>query len=468
MKKFLFWLMLICLVMLSFSGCSTEKNNQLASVANWETVETAYNYCYPLVLVNASKEKITNTVAPTDTQAPINQLFHSKGLATAASLDIVTPNTDTLYSQAFLDLTDTAMVLVKPKVDRFVSVQVLDAYTNTVQVLGTGGDTQEEQTYLLTGPDFKGTVPGNMVQVAMPQNMGWIFARVLCKGSNDLENVYAIQSQFKLLPLDAYLAGGTYAAPAGVYNPDDDFVPVEQVMKMTPQQFFDTANQLMAENPPAAADKAILETLSSINVGPGKTFDSTVLGEDGEANWKNMITNLEDKLYEESQAFIVKMGQWFYLGEPIAYFGTEYSYRALVALGGLNANPVTVAIYPRVGTDSNGDPMNGSSNYTIHFDKDGLPQSKEYGFWSITAYNSDNFLIDNPLNRYCINDRSDLKFNADGSLDILLQTSAPADVAMENNWLPISSDDFHLYMRIYLPQESVLNGTWTAPDITKN
>lgn len=468
MKKVLLLLVLVCTVVVFVTGCAGEKDNQTAEAVSWKTVEVAYNYCYPLVLVNASKEKITNTIAPTDSQAPINQLFHSKGLATAASLDIVTPNTDTLYSQAFLDLTNTAMVLVKPKVDRFVSVQVLDAYTNTVKVLGTGGDTQDEQTYLLTGPDFKGTVPANMVQVAMPQNMGWIFARVLCKGTDDLENVYTIQSQFKLLPLEAYQVAGIYTPPTGIYNPDYDFVPVEQVMKMTPQEFFDTANQLIAENPPVEADKTMLETLSSINVGPGKTFDPVVLGDDGETKWKNMITDLEDTLFDESKAFIVKMGQWIYLGEPIAYFGTEYTYRALVALGGLNANPVAVAIYPRVGIDSNGNPMNGSSNYTIHFDKDSLPQTKEYGFWSITAYNNGNFLIDNPLNRYCINDRSDLKFNADGSLDILLQANEPADATMKSNWLPVSNDDFHLYMRIYLPQDNVLNGAWTAPAIQKN
>jgi hypothetical protein len=467
MKKFGVFVLALLLSSALISGCTPKTETKTAKTADWDTVEAAYHYCYPLVLVNASKEKITNTAAPTDSQAPINQLFHSKGLATAASKDVVTPNTDTLYSQAFLDLTDNPMVFVKPAADRFVAIQLLDAYTNTVTVLGTGGDTQNARTYLITGPDFNGTVPENMIQVAMPTNMSWIFARILCKGEDDLTNVYAIQNQFQLLPLSAYTSGAAYTPPVGTVNPDYDFVPVDQVMKMTPQEFFDTANQLMAENPPSAADAPILETLSTINVGPNKTFDASVLGNQGEENWKNMVANLETDLYDQCQPFYVNLGQWFYLGEPIAKFGTEYAYRALVALGGLNANPVSVAIYPRVGKDNNGETLNGNNSYTIHFDKDGLPPTNEYGFWSITAYGNDNFLIDNPLNRYCINDRSSLKFNEDGSLDLLLQANAPEDQTMMNNWLPVSTNDFHLYMRIYLPKDAVLSGQWTAPSIAK-
>lgn len=78
---------------------------------------------------------MTNTVAPSHTRAPVNQLIHAKGLATAASKDIVTPNVDTVYSQSFLDLEDTPMVYVKPQTDRFCSVEVMDAYTNAVAIL---------------------------------------------------------------------------------------------------------------------------------------------------------------------------------------------------------------------------------------------------------------------------------------------------------------------------------------------
>jgi len=439
-----------------------------ANEVSWETVEAAYNYCLPLVIMNATKEKITNTITPTGSQAPVNQLAHAKGLANAKSLDVVSPNTDTIYSQAFLNLKDTAMVLVKPKVDRFVTIQVMDAYTNTVKILGTGNDTQNESIYLFTGPDYQGEIPSHMVQVSMPQNMGWILGRILCKGVDDVENIQAIQNQFRFLPLDDYLIGGTYTPPEGVYNAKYDFIPVNHVLEMTPQEFFNIANELMLANPPAEVDHQIMTLMETINVGPGKTFDFNILGKDRQANWGNMIVNLGSTLTKECQRFNVNIGSWKYLGKPISEFGSEYTYRALVSLGGLGANPVYAAIYTRVERDEKGDHLNGSQSYMIHFEKDALPKTYEDGFWSITAYKESNFLIDNPLNRYNINDRDNLKFNEDGSLDLLIQAEAPTDDTMINNWLPVSKDDFHLYMRIYLPHEDVLSGQWKAPTIIKD
>ena len=66
----------------------------------------------------------------------------------------------------------------------------------------------------------------------------------------------------------------------------------------------------------------------------------------------------------------------------------------------------------------------------------------------------DNFLIDNPISRYCVNDRSGLHRNADGSVDVTLSKDAPEDTT---NWLPVSDEKFHLFLRIYKPD-------WTALD----
>lgn len=468
MKKTLIKTLILSILILSLSACAVEKEKiETSEDLDWVIVEASYNYVLPLVMVNATKEKMTNTVTSTGSQAPINQLAHAKKLANAKSLDVVTPNTDTIYSQAFLDLTDSAMVLVKPKVDRFVTIQVMDAYTNTVEVLGSGGDTQDEGKYLFTGPDYKGDIPSDMKQVALSQDMAWILIRTLCKGLDDVKNVHAIQDKFQLLPLEDFQAGGVYLPQEGVYDEKLDFVPVRHVLQMTPEEFFNTANRLMLHNPPAEIDKEIMETMATINVGPGKEFHMDLLGKDGGEKWKNMILNLEANLSKASQEFRVNKGQWKYFGEPISEFGKEYTYRALVSLGGLGANPVSAAIYLRGDLDQNGDPINGKEKYRIHFEKDGLPKTQDNGFWSITVYNSSNFLIDNPLNRYDINDRDDFIFNDDGSLDIIVQTEPPGDSSMENNWLPISEDEFHLFMRIYLPHEDVISEKWQAPTIIK-
>ena len=74
-------------------------------------------------------------------------------------------------------------------------------------------------------------------------------------------------------------------------------------------------------------------------------------------NWKTMLTEIQLKLIKEDQKFSKKLGQWDYFGEPIGDFNTEYAYRALVALAGLGANTVEVALYPKIEQDADGNTL---------------------------------------------------------------------------------------------------------------
>lgn len=434
---------------------------------NQELIYEAYTYCFPLVLVDTMAASSTNTEKPTDTKAPTNQLIHAQHLADSESKQVVTPNVDTIYTQAFLDLANDALVFDKPAADRFFSIEILDYYTNSTTILGTAGDGQEECTYLLTGPNWEGDVPEGLVHVKIPTNNAWIIARTVVSGEDDLANVYELQKKMHLVPLSAYLAQGfEYDAPEGVYDANKEYVPVEHVLTLTPQEFFARANELMVANPPAADDAEALERFAQIGVGPGLEFDATTLGNNVEADWKHMLTSLEERWTSASDNFVIKAHPWSYFGRPIAEFGTEYEYRALIALGGLGANPVSVAVYPRAEAASNHATLTGENAYVIHFEKNQLPPVEEYGFWSITSYGEDDFLIDNSLDRYAINDRSAYTFNDDGSLDLYIQADAPKDDALKNNWLPVHHDQFHLVLRIYLPAAEILAGDWSLPEIT--
>ena len=345
------------------------------------------------------------------------------------------------------------MVYVLPETDRFCNVQLLDAWTNTAAVLDQAG------AYVIALPSWAGELPENVTRVDVPTETVWSIARVVLSGNEDLPNVYAIQDQMRLLPLSAYLAGGDYAAPAGTYAKENDFVPVNKVLSMPPAAFFNTANALMQANPPAEADAALLEKLAAIHVGPGMTFDASILGADAAERWTQMLKGMRATLSAESAKYAQNLGQWIYFGRPIGDFGTAYTYRAMVALVGLGANTVDVAIYPKTHTDAAGAALTGEKTYTIHFET--LPPTLEGGFWSVTAYNEENFLIDNPIDRYCVNDRSAYRLNEDGTLDITLSKEAPEDIS---NWLPVSDGEFHLFMRIYVPDMAALD-TWQPPVI---
>ena len=129
----------------------------------WDLVRQAYIFSFPLVLMDATLTVGTNTETPANGKAPINQAGHAKTLATAKFRQVVTPNVDTLYTQIFYDLSQDALVIRKPAVDRYLTFQVMDAWSDTVAMFGTGADTQDAKTYLLTGPGFDGEVPEGTV-----------------------------------------------------------------------------------------------------------------------------------------------------------------------------------------------------------------------------------------------------------------------------------------------------------------
>lgn len=421
----------------------------------WETVEAAYVYTFPLVLMDATEISATNTEESATEKAPVNQFIHSVALADAQFKTVVTPNVDTIYSQVWYDLSEEPMVYELPETDRFCKVQVLDGWTNTAAVLDKAG------AYAITLSTWEGELPEGVTRIDVPTSMAWSITRIILSGEEDLPNVYAIQEKMKLMPLSDYISGDTYEPPRGSYSEENDYIPVDKVLSMDPITFFNKANELMVKNSPAAADKEMLEKIAVVNIGPGMEFDISVLTGDVAENWKTMLTEIQLKLIKEGQKFSKKLGQWDYFGEPIGDFNTEYAYRALVALAGLGANTVEVALYPKIEQDADGNTLTGEKSYILHFES--YPQVLEGGFWSVTAYGDDDFLIDNPIDRYCINDRSDLKVNDDGSVDVILSKDAPEDTT---NWLPVDNGGFHLYMRIYTPDMDALE-TWTAPTITE-
>ncbi len=430
----------------------------------WEKVYKAYIFSFPLMIMDAIMRVSTNTEEPGGPgKAPANRWMHAKELATASFRQVVTPNVDTIYSQIFIDLSKDALVLHKPAVSRYVMFQIMDAWSDTISVLGTGGDTDDERTYLLTGPSFSGEVPSGMTRVRIPTSAAWLLGRVICYGPDDMTNIYKIQEQMDVKPLSVWKSGGEL--PKGKYDPDNEGTPIRMVFSMGPAEYFDRVNRLMIDNPPYAEDAPILEVIAQIGVGPGLTFDPGILGNDAAENWKRMVGGLANGLLSKNQKFMVENKSFRFFGAPISRFGTEYEYRCLIAIGGFGANPVDTAVYMKSGTDDTRAVLNGKNRYVMHIEAGGMPPFKEKGFWSVTAYNDEDFLIENPIDRYSLGDRTDFEKNEDGSVDIYIQKDEPE--GHRANWLPVSGDGFHLFLRIYRPEDSVLDGSWTAPSIIR-
>jgi hypothetical protein len=148
-----------------------------------------------------------------------------------------------------------------------------------------------------------------------------------------------------------------------------------------------------------------------------------------------------------------------------AAFGTDYFTRAAVAKSNIFVNTPRETKYFYQDFDGASETLNGSHDYTVTFAKGLLPPVR--GFWSLTLYNQHHFFSPNELKRYSVGTKNKTLVTApDGSLTIYVQSTAPA-ADKRANWLPAPKETFSLYVRSYWPEDSILNGAWTPPAVTK-
>ncbi len=121
------------------------------------------------------------------------------------------------------------------------------------------------------------------------------------------------------------------------------------------------------------------------------------------------------------------------------------------------------AVYWTTKVDGAGHTLSGEHDYILHFPAGGLPPNQ--AFWSLTMGDAQNHFVPNPINRYSVSDRSGLVSNADGSVDIYIQNATPA--GHDSNWLPAPSGNFILWLRVYLPGETVLKGEYQVPPVVE-
>jgi hypothetical protein len=426
----------------------------------------AYIYGYPLVLMDATRRLGTNVPKAGENAAPINQIGAKRTFPDDTFTTVVSPNADTLYSFAFLDLAKEPMVLSVPEMgNRYYLMEMLDAWTNVFASPGTRTTGSGKADFALVGPKWSGSLPAGVQEINCPTNLVWIIGRTQTNGQSDYAAVHAIQDQYKLTPLSAF--GKSYTAPDNVPvmdSVDMKTPPVEQVFQMDATTFFGRLNTLMQDNPPFAADGETLKRFAAIGVAPGRPFDLKALNPDVASGLETSVRDGKAKIVAEAANPHGKaINGWEFMNN-VGRYGTDYLWRAVVGLVGLGANLPEDAVYPRSTKDSNGQPFSGANRYEIQFAKGQLPPVG--AFWSITMYNSNQFFAKNPIGRYAIGDRDKLKFNNDGSLTLYLQNESPGK-DKESNWLPAPKDSFNLLMRLYWPKKEILDGIWSPPAVVR-
>ena len=486
-RESILFLAVVCsLVVPLITGCGKNRNNNPGGIGEAEReapqtqvsearsiAQEAYIYGYPLVTTKITGLAFVNTAKPDPQtlQAPVNQFVHMPEYPPATYHGVTAPNADTLYSCAFLDLSGEPMVLSYPDMGkRFYLFPIYDAWTNVIRSPGSRTSGQAAQNFLIAGPSWHGSVPGDLILVRSSTNAAFIIGRVYSDGtSQDLAQVHKLQAEFKLVPLSSF--NKPFTPPAGQtggpYTPKE--VVRNVIAKMTASEYFNFMADAMKENPPAVPqDGQILARMAKIGIVPGKSFDMSQLGSESQQALEEIPQQVNAQFASMKALGLGKNVNGWEIPGKCGRYGSDYLNRAVVSAFGWGCNLPEDAVYPITRVDSAGNPLNGTHTYVIHFNKGETPPVR--GFWSITMYDSSYYFYPNALNKLTLSPRNKLHYNADGSLDLYFSHIQPAGIA-EANWLPAPHDDFILCLRMYWPKASppsilpTADPSWTPPPV---
>ena len=426
----------------------------------------AYLYFYPLLSMDVTRKQFTN-IEPGKAfgKGPMNMFTNIPEYPPGTFRGVVRPNFDTLYSSAWLDMTKEPVVISAPDTGgRYYLLPMLDMWTDVFASPGwrTTGTTAAD--YLVTPPGWSGKVPDGVTQIPAPTPYVWIIGRTKTDGPADYDAVHKIQAGYKVTPLSQW--GGEVKPPQVTIDPAVDMTtpPKVQVDTMTADTYFAYAAELLKANPPHITDQPIIAQLKKICFEPGQSFDLSKAPSEVQEGLKLAPAKALQLMAWKVPTVVRVANGWSMNTDTMGVYGNYYLKRAIIAQQGLGANLPEDAIYPLNLADSTGKPLNGESNYVLHFEKDQIPPVN--AFWSVTLYDQDGFQVPNALNRFAVSSWMPFAFNADGSLDLHFQNESPGK-DKEVNWLPAPKGPFNLTMRLYAPKSDALTGRWNPPAVAK-
>ncbi len=429
-----------------------------------EIAQQGVVYGLPLILMDLTRQVRTHAVEPGPLFAPVNQMAQNTEYHDASYKVVVRSNVDSLYTMAWLDLRAEPMVLSVPDTQgRFVLFQMLDMWTDVFASPGTRTTGSTAANFAIVGPDWHGTLPAPLREIRAPTNDVWMIAPTQTKGPADYAAVRAVQKQYRLVPLSFW--GRPYRPPERQLDPGVDALtpPVQQVAQMSGVAFLSRLAALMTSNRPRPDDAPLLARLARIGFAPGQPFPSAAWSPAAQARVELAVKTVLAKLMAPSPNAQLVNG-WSIPPAILGNFGTDYAVRAQVALLGLAANLPADTIYPTAYVDAEGQALTGDRRYVLHFEKDQLPPAR--AFWSVTMYTPDSFFVPNAIGRYALSSWMPLHYEADGSLNLLIQNQKdPPDPARQSNWLPAPEGPFNVTMRLYWPKPEALDGRWRPPGI---
>ena len=434
--------------------------------------EAGFIYGLPLVMNYAVQYDFTVDKASSQFKAPPNTLFNERRVFTYQDTTVVTPNSDTPYSFAWLDLRAEPMVITVPQIDskRYYSVQLVDGSTFNYGYIGSRATGNKAGHYLIVGPRWQGEAPAGIDKMFRSgSDFSLALFRTQLFDPADMPNVIKVQDGYAVQPLSAFLK-----QPAPPAAPAIDWPKIDKELAKT--NFFEYLDFLLQFVPAAQEEEAIRARLASIGVGPGRKFAFKDLSVEHKAAILLAMKEGEDKVAAKAAGIGREINGWR-VGAAFgdrAFFNGDWLLRAAAARAGIYGNDAEEAMYPQIRKTADGAELDGAKHrYTLTFAKDRLPPVNS--FWSVTMYDGKTqLLIKNPIDRYLVNSPMlpKMKKSKDGSLTIYVQKDSPGK-DKESNWLPAPDGPIYMVMRLYWPKTeapSILppgEGSWLPPAVVQ-
>lgn len=427
------------------------------SAVDAKLIAEAYDYAYPTFALSQFRWKALNERG-NRTSTTLNTFVHQRAMTTPDDTWAASPLVDCLYSTAWLDLTMGPVILTTPDThDRYYVLTLIDYFSNTFMSAGARTTGTAPQKYLVVGPDWNGLSPEGVKVVRSPTNDVYINLRVFIDGPADQVAANAVQSGFSL----------HQEKPAPSRRPS----PIKPV-RGDLENYIAVVNQAIANNPPPKQDDELTRRFRAVGIC-GADCGWEKLPENVRKAWRENFDRLTHQFDQALDRPWTGRPGWINYAPPGSKMGSaarrDYHRRASEishGTGMLGLAPAE-ATYAGAGYGDDGQALVGSKKYRLHIPPGGIPSNV---FWSVTLYefkHGSEFLTPNPLNRHRVGSRTPEFFrNADGSIDVWIQSTPPAG-KKATNWLPSPSNDgrFWLIARSYGPKSEVLEGKFSLPPV---
>lgn len=389
----------------------------------------------------------------------LNEFFTFDRLITSADDWVVTPNNDTIFLRAFMDLRAEPIILIIPPMgDRHYWFPVSDMHHDFDANLSWDTVGSRGGAFAFCAPGWQGVLPEGVKRVDVRTPLIWTLGRLAVRGDDDVPAAVALQRQTRLVPLSQWGAA-TVARP----KPRAADFPRFTRNEMTDAKaYFTTLNQVLRLSPRLGnpMDEANAGWLRELGMDAATGFDWDKLSPQTRQGLERAVTD-GHRIIAARQARVMPVHNNWQIARLDRRLSGEPMVAAAGAMLGLLWNPVEISGYDIGFFDSKGAPLHGNNRFVLRLD----PPPPVNAFWSLTLYSArTGFLTANPINRYSVGDRTPgIVYGDKGELSIYIQHETPTDPAERANWLPAPAEPYYLIIRYYSPQAPLLTGEWMPP-----